>query len=191
MTGLGLAAPAGLNAYVPLLILALAARFSSTITLERPYHFLSSNWGIAVVVLLLTIEVVVDKVPGLDHANDLVQSAIRPAAGAVLAMAATSDVASLNPVVSLILGLLAAGGVHAAKATARPAVTLATGGIGNPLVSLVEDGAAAVASVLAIFLPILSLAFLLLLVVGGLWAYRRLRRRLGRSSALASNTLRR
>jgi hypothetical protein len=191
LTGLGLAAPAGLNAYVPLLILALADRLSAAVTLERPYHFLSSNWGIAIVVLLLTVEVVVDKVPGLDHVNDLVQSAIRPAAGAVLAMAATSDVASLNPVVSLVLGLFAAGSVHAAKATARPAVTLATGGLGNPLVSLAEDAVAAIASVLAIFVPILAVALLLLLVAGGLWAHRRLRRRLAALPTVASDRLRR
>lgn len=177
LTGLGLASSAGLNAYLPLLILALADRFSSAVTLERPYDLLSSTWGIAIVTLLLTLEVVVDKVPGLDHANDLIQSAIRPAAGAVLAMAATSDVAALNPVVSLVLGLLVAGGVHTAKATARPVVTLTTGGLGNPLVSIVEDGVAAVASVLAVFLPLAALGFILLAGICLAWAYRRLRRR--------------
>ena len=146
LTGLGLAAPAGLNAYLPLLILALADRFSDAVTLAPPYDFLSSNWGIAILIVLLTIELVVDKVPGLDHANDLIQSAIRPAAGAVLAMAATSDVAAINPVLALLLGLVAAGSVHAAKATSRPAITLTTGGLGNPLVSVGEDALAAVTS---------------------------------------------
>ncbi len=191
LTGLGLAAPAGLNAYLPLLILALADRFSSAVTLGRPYHFLTTNWGIAIIIILLTIEVVVDKVPGLDHANDLLGSAIRPAAGAVVAMAATSDT-NLNPVVALLLGLFAAGSVHTAKAITRPAVTLATGGLGNPLVSMAEDAAAAITSIVAIFVPILALGFLALFAAFFLWAFRRLRRL--RSPTLpvsTSNTLRR
>ena len=175
LTGLGLAAPAGLNAYLPLLVLALADRLSSAVSLGRPYHFLATNWGIAVIVLLLTIEVVVDKVPGLDHANDLLGSAIRPAAGAIVAMAATSDT-NLNPVAALLLGLLAAGSIHTAKATTRPAVTLATGGLGNPLVSMAEDVVAALTSIVAIFAPILALGFLLLFAAFFVWAFRRLRR---------------
>ncbi len=191
LTGLGLAAPAGLNAYLPLLILALADRLSSAVTLERPYTFLASNWGIAVITLLLTVEVVVDKVPGLDHANDLIQSAVRPAAGAILAMAATGG-ASINPALAMILGLLVAGAVHTAKTTTRPFVTLTTGGIGNPLVSVAEDVAAATAAIAAVFVPILSLLFLLLFAAFVVWAFRRLRRgRPPQTPNVASNTLRR
>ena len=175
LTGLGLAAPAGLNAYLPLLVLAMADRFSAAVSLGRPYHFLATNWGVAIIVILLTVEVVVDKVPGLDHANDLLGSAIRPAAGAVVAMAATSDT-NLNPVAALLIGLLAAGAVHTAKATTRPAVTLATGGLGNPLVSMAEDAVAAVTSIVAIFVPILALAFLVLFAAFFVWAFRRLPR---------------
>lgn len=191
LTGLGLAAPAGLNAYVPLLILALADRLSSAVDLQRPYDALSSTWGIAIVTLLLTVEVVVDKIPGLDHANDLVQSAIRPAVGAVVAMAATSNAESLNPVVPLVLGLLLAGAVHAAKAAARPVVTLATGGIGNPVVSIVEDGVAAVAAVVALLVPLAAPLFVLLAAIVGYAGFRRVRRRgPARKQFLASKRLR-
>jgi hypothetical protein len=192
LAGLGLAAPAGLNAYLPLLILALADRFSSAVTLDKPYDFLATNWGIAIITLLLTVEIVVDKVPGLDHANDLIQSAVRPAAGAILAMAATSDAASINPVAAMILGLVAAGSVHAAKATTRPAVTVSTGGIGNPLVSVAEDIVAAVSSIVAIFFPLLVGLFLIGFALFFLWAFRRLRRRRGpRLPNAVSTTLRR
>ncbi|CAA9541778.1 MAG: hypothetical protein AVDCRST_MAG19-1585 [uncultured Thermomicrobiales bacterium] len=176
LTGLGLAAPAGLNAYLPLLVLALADRISTDVTLARPYGFLSSTWAIAVIVLLLTVELVVDKVPGLDHANDLVQSAVRPAAGAVLVMAATSEGAGINPVVSLVLGLLVAGAVHTAKAVVRPVVTLGTGGMGNPLLSLAEDMVAGLAAVVAVFLPVLSVGILLLFGAFVVWAIRKARR---------------
>lgn len=179
LTGLGLAAPAGLNAYLPLLILALADRLSADVTLPRPYDLLSSTWGIALVVALLTVEVVVDKVPGLDHANDVVQSAVRPAAGAILAMAVTANDGGISPVVSLVLGLLVAGAVHTAKAVVRPAVTLGTGGLGNPLLSLAEDTVSALAAVVAIFLPMAAVGFLLLFAGFVAWGFGRLRRGAG------------
>ncbi len=191
LTALGLAAPAGLNAYLPLLVLAIGDRLSTTITLARPYDALSSTWGIALIVLLLTIELVVDKIPGVDHANDLLGSVLRPAAGAVLAMAATSDTDAVNPVVALVLGLLAAGAVHAAKATTRPVVTVATGGIGNPLISMVEDAVAGVTAVIALLLPWLAVALVVVLALAFLWARRRLRRvRPAILSRFTSTTLR-
>jgi hypothetical protein len=190
LTGLGLAAPAGLNAYLPLLIVALADRFTGGIELDRPYDLLSSTPGLVVLVLLLTVEIVADKIPGVDHANDLIQSAVRPAAGAALMMASTSD-SSLNPVVALLLGLVTAGSVHAAKAVSRPAVTVTTGGLGNPLVSTVEDMIAAGTAVLAIAAPAAILVVLALFVVILLWAVRQARRRLAAHHRSAESTLRR
>jgi hypothetical protein len=176
LTGLGLAAPAGLNAYLPLLIVALADRFTGLIELDRPFDFLSSPWGIALLLLLVSIEIVVDKIPGVDHLNDLIQSIIRPAAGAYLMMASNSDGGSLNPVVAMLVGLFAAGGVHAAKASVRPAVTVTTGGIGNPLVSMVEDGVAALTSIVALLVPLLIPLFIAVFALVVLWGVRTLRR---------------
>ncbi len=190
LTGIGLAAPAGLNAYLPLLLLSLADRITERITLNQPYDFLSSGWGIAVITFLLTVEVVADKIPGIDHANDLIQSAIRPAAGATLMMASTSENSSLNPVVAMIVGLVTAGSVHAAKATSRPAITLSTGGLGNPLVSLVEDGVALVTGLVAILAPILVVLPLVALFALLLYGYRRFRRRPPASSQFVAHNLR-
>ena len=89
--------------------------------------------------------------------NDLIQSVIRPASGAVLLMATTNDENVINPVIAMILGLGIAGGVRAAvKTVSRPAVTISTGGLGNPIVSMLEDGIAVIVSVLAILLPIIA-----------------------------------
>ena len=84
LTGLGLAAPAGLNAYLPLLIVGLGARFTDVIELSSPFTVLSSGWGLVVLTILLTIEIVLDKIPGVDHFNDIPQTFVRPFAGAVL-----------------------------------------------------------------------------------------------------------
>jgi hypothetical protein len=176
LTGIGLAAPAGLNAYIPLLALALADRATTRVTLHAPYDVLSSNLGIAILIILLTVEVTVDKIPGVDHVNDLIQSIVRPAAGAIAALAATGGVVAINPAVMVLVGVVLAGSVNAVKVTTRPAVTLGTAGIFNPVVSLVEDAVAVMASLVAIFLPFLVIPFLALFAVSSILLLRRVRR---------------
>jgi hypothetical protein len=176
LTGLGLAAPAGLNAYIPLLALALADRATTRVNLAAPYDILSSNLGIAILVILLTVEVAVDKIPGVDHVNDLIQSFVRPAAGAIVAVAATGNVVSINPAIMVLLGVVLAGSVNAVKVTTRPAVTVGTAGILNPVVSVAEDALAILASVVAIFLPFLVILFLALFAVSSILLLRRVRR---------------
>jgi hypothetical protein len=176
LTGIGLAAPAGLNAYIPLLVLALADRATTRVTLHAPYDILSSNLGIAILIVLLTVEVAVDKIPGVDHVNDLIQSLVRPAAGAVAAVAATGGVVAINPAIMVLVGVVLAGSVNAVKVTTRPAVTLGTGGILNPVVSLGEDAIAVLVSVVAIFLPFLVILILALFAVSSILLLRRVRR---------------
>lgn len=177
LTGLGLAMPAGLNAYLPLLIVALADRYTGLIHLTEPYDVLSSPAVILMLSILLIVELLADKIPMVDHVNDLVQSAVRPAAGAILLMASTEPVASINPVVAMLLGLSVSGGVHVAKSSFRPIVTATTGGLGNPVVSAVEDGAAIGMSVVALVAPILIAVFLVALAGAVGVVFQRRRRR--------------
>jgi uncharacterized membrane protein len=175
LTALGLSMPAGLNAYIPLLAVSLAERFG-WLSLREPFDVLGSWWMIAIIVVLLVVEIVVDKVPGADHANDVVQSVIRPAAGAIVAVAASGSGSSVRPWVMVLMGVLLAGGVHAAKATARPVVNATTAGVGAAAVSSVEDVSAAVMCVVAIVVPILVVVLIAALVVTLFWLWRRRRR---------------
>ncbi|MCD4753046.1 MAG: DUF4126 domain-containing protein [Anaerolineaceae bacterium] len=151
----GLSASAGLNAYIPLLVVSLLAKFTNLIQLSEPWDALTSWWTIGVLVLLGTIEFFADKIPAVDHVNDVIQTIFRPTAGAILFAASTNAVTTIHPVLSLILGLVTAGSVHAVKSLAiRPAVTATTGGLGDAPVSLLEDFVAATVSILAIIIPV-------------------------------------
>ncbi len=176
LTGLGLALPAGLNAYVPLLAVALADRYTGLIQLSEPYDLISQPWAIAIIVVLLLVEVLADKIPIVDHVNDLIQSAIRPSVGALLLMSSTSTVESINPIVSMLLGLLVAGGVHTAKTSFRPIVTATTGGMGNPIVSATEDGVAIGVTLIALIAPILIAIIVLAVASFAILVVRRRRR---------------
>jgi hypothetical protein len=170
LAAFGLSSSAGLNAYLPLLVVALAARFTNLIVLKSPWDTLESPWVIAALVVLLTIEFFADKIPAVNHANDAIQTFVRPTAGAILFAASTNVVSDVNPVIALILGLLVAGGVHAAKsAVFRPAVTATTGGMANPVVSLGEDIVALIISVLAMVLPVFLATILIMLTALLIW----------------------
>jgi len=179
-TAFGLSASAGLTAYIPLLIVALLAKFTNLIVLKSPWDTLASWWIIAAIIILALIEFFADKAPAVNHINDIIQTFIRPAAGAVAFAASANVVTEIHPVLSLALGLLIAGGVHTVKAAAvRPVVTATTGGAGNVPVSIAEDVVSAVISFLSVVLPII-IACLLIIVTS--WLVFILYRRAKRSS---------
>jgi hypothetical protein len=187
LTGTGLAASAGLNAYIPLLIMGLMARFTDAIALPSGWQWLSDGWVIAILALLLAVEVVADKVPMVDHVNDVVQTVVRPTAGGIVFGAGSSSQTatvtdpgsffSSHQWVPIAAGVLIAFCVHGAKAATRPVVNATTAGFGAPVASTVEDFSSIVMSLLAILLPILVLLGLVLLVSTVIWAFRRRRRR--------------
>jgi uncharacterized membrane protein len=171
----GLSASAGLNAYIPLLVVALLARFTHLIQLSSPWDTLTSWWIIGLLTVLAAIEFFADKIPAVNHINDLIQTFIRPTAGAIAFAASAQVISNTHPVLALAAGLLVAGSIHAVKAIAiRPAVTATTAGVGNIPVSLAEDLVSTVLSVLAVVLPVV-LACILVLVTA--WVVYRLWRR--------------
>jgi hypothetical protein len=176
----GLSASAGLNAYIPLLVVGLLARYTDFIKLNSPWDTLSDPWVLLVLAVLLLVEIVADKIPAVNHANDVVQSFIRPVAGAIVFAASSHIIANVHPVIAMICGLFVAGAVHSAKALAiRPAVTVATAGTANPLVSTVEDVLATVLSIVAVLVPVVLGA---LVCVAAAWIIWMIWRRINRET---------
>jgi len=162
----GLSASAGLNAYIPLLVVALLARFTGLIKLTPPWDLLTSWWIIGLLLVLSFVEFFADKVPAINHVNDVIQTFIRPTAGAILFAASAETITDIHPILALAAGVLVAGGVHAAKSVVvRPAVTATTAGVGNVPVSVLEDILATIVSFMAVVIPVL-LAILAILFSG-------------------------
>ena len=177
-TAFGLSVSAGLNADIPLLIVAFTAKYTDLITLSSPGEALTSWWVIGLLVVLSLIEFFADKVPAVNHINDAIQTFVRPAAGAVV-FAASASVAEVHPVLAMAAGLLVAGSVHAAKSVAvRPAVTATTGGAGNIPVSILEDIVSTIVSILAIVIPVI-VALVIILITSWIvwWLWRRANRK--------------
>ncbi|MEU5724280.1 MULTISPECIES: DUF4126 domain-containing protein [unclassified Micromonospora] len=197
LTGSGLAASAGLNAYIPLLLMGLLARYTDLVDLPGGWQWLGNGWVILILAVLLTIEVVADKVPVVDHVNDVVQTVVRPTAGGLAFGAGSSSETvtvsdpdtffSSHQWVPVVVGVLIALGVHLLKSAARPVINATTAGFGAPVASTAEDATSAVMSVVAILLPVLVLAFLLGFVLFFGWFLRRRKdRRRERAAARAA-----
>ena len=119
----GLSASAGLNAYIPLLVIGVIAHYTNLIKLNPPYDALANPYILILIGILLIIEMLADKLPVANHINDLIQTFVRPVAGAIV-FAASTNVVNINPILALACGLLIAGSVHVVKSAAvRPVVT--------------------------------------------------------------------
>jgi hypothetical protein len=184
ISAFGLSASAGLNAYIPLFVVGVIAHYTNWITLTKPYDVLANAWVLIVVGLLLIVEMLADKIPAVNHINDIIQTGVRPAAGAIIFAASAHVLTDVHPVVAIILGLLVAGGVHAVKsAVVRPVVTATTGGTANVPVSVAEDVTATGLSILSIIIPPLVAVLLIVSVTLIIWWFwRRARRKSHRAA---------
>jgi Domain of unknown function (DUF4126) len=195
LTGLGLSASAGLNAYIPILVVGLLARFSDVIALPHQFAWMSNGWALTAVAVLLAAEVVLDKVAVVDHVNDAIQTFVRPAAGG--AVFAASDAAARvdhsgwmadHPWVGWVLGIVVALCVHVTKAGVRPVINVSTVGFGTPFVSAAEDAMSLGMSLVALLVPALVILFLIVLVLIGWRLTRIIRKRRKRQSVQRSIT---
>jgi hypothetical protein len=187
LTGTGLAASAGLNAYIPLLSVGLLGRYTDVIGLPSDWQWLENPWVLGILGVLLSIEFVADKIPAVDHVNDVLQTVVRPTSGGLVFGASSSaqtttvtDPAgffSSNQWVPVAIGIVISLVVHLMKATVRAAINAMTVGLGAPVASAAEDVVSVAMSLTAILLPLLVLGFLVALALLFWWALRRRRRR--------------
>ena len=175
LLGLGLASATGLRTFLPLLMLALAARFEMFgVRLIDQMDWLVSWPAIAALATATVAEFAGDKVPAIDHGLNAIGYVTRPVAGAIAAGSVFWNVdPSAAAIAGLIVGAPAALAFNAAQTGVRVGSTATTGGLGNPLVSLVEDVLAFLTVIIAFLAPIL----IPILVIGLIVVIYRLARR--------------
>jgi len=159
--GIGLAACAGLRAFLPLLVVGACGR-AGWLGLSGPFEWLATWPALVIFGVAVVVEILADKIPVVDHLLDVVQGVVKPAAGAALVVAVVTD---LTPLQATVLGILGGGGtaavVHVAKAKVRLLSSALTSGLGNPILSLMEDVVTGLGSVVAIVAPLLVILFFL------------------------------
>lgn len=176
MTALGLSTAAGLNAYLPLLIVGGLDRWTDLLTLDAPYDTLAEPGVMLAIGAVALVDFVGDKIPAIDSVLHAIGFVVAPVAGGLVALAATGNEA-VDPAFAVVLGVAAAGATHGARSIVRPASTAFTGGAGNPVLSLGEDAISTLLAFSAVIVPVV--AFVVALLVFGLlfWGARRVWRR--------------
>jgi hypothetical protein len=178
LTGLGLSGAAGLNAWLPAFAGALLTRLG-VVELGEPFDELSKTPALVVLGVLTAADFVGDKVPAVDHALHSIGTVIAPISGTALFTGETD--ATL--VVSLLAGGSTAGAVHLVRSAVRPLSTVTTAGIGNPVLSLLEDLGSGLLTLFAFVVPVLAVLAVVGLLVLGLVLWRRRRKRMRAASA--------
>ena len=137
--GLLLAAPAGLKAYLTLLLAGLAGRLHGVDLGGYWGRLLTEPLSLVVLLALAIYEVVADKFPGLDSVNNVIGTFIRPVAGGLLMVADRNPLSESGWVLAFLAGFATAGGLHLLKTALRSLVTVGTFGLATPFVSTIED----------------------------------------------------
>lgn len=179
---MGLAASASLLAgwrlYLTTFAIGLAMRWG---WVDLPEHFasldvLANGWVLGIAGVGAAAEFFADKVMWLDSIWDAVHTVIRPAGGALLALALVDPTDPTWQVASFLLGGGASLMTHTAKAATRAAVNTSPEPFSNILVSMTEDAATTGLLALVIAYPVTASVVALGIVAATVWLLLRLRR---------------
>lgn len=178
LTGLGLAAAAGFNAWA---VLLLAHGLYRLLPQEFPgpaAALLGSRTLFGFALVLFLAEFVIDKIPMLDRLWDLAHTLLRPLVGALVALASVGGASFAGRIAIGLAGAAATLAAHVAKSTTRLETTAATGGWTQLALSLTEDVVAVVLATLVFFVPWVTALFLAGLLIVLVTHFARVRRAL-------------
>ena len=128
----------GVNAYLVVLVLGLADRFGDA---EQIPDALGRWEVLAAAAFMYAMEFVADKIPYVDSTWDVISTAIRPTAGAVIGVLLAGDASSLDQAVLGVVGGGTALLSHLVKAGGRLAINSSPEPASNIIASLTEDAA--------------------------------------------------
>jgi hypothetical protein len=180
---LGFSFAAGINLYATVAILGLATRFG-WVDLPPQYRVFDNSWIIGTAIALYLVEFVADKIPWLDSLWDAVHTVVRPAGGALIAVASIGHTQPAMQAVAAIAGAALATSTHVAKAGTRAMANTSPEPFSNWGLSFAEDGFVLALGLLALTHPaaaaVVVVAGVVVIVAVARWLFRGVRRRLGR-----------
>ncbi|MBD2057581.1 DUF4126 domain-containing protein [Oculatella sp. FACHB-28] len=174
LLGISLSVAAGFRVFVPLLVLS-GASVVAHLNLPTDFDWLETPQALAVFAIACVLEITGYYVPWLDHLLDIVSTPAAVVTGTVVAASLTPDI---NPVAQWTLALIAGGGAAGLTKGVmnlfRLTSTAASGGLTNPILATIELVLAVTLSVLAVTVPLVAGALLLILLIVGtqrLWVF--------------------
>ena len=164
--GLGLAAACGFRVFIPPLMMGIGSRLD-LYKLEGSFVWVDDTWAIAIFAVATLLEIGGYFIPWIDNLLDAVAT---PAAiiGGIFVTSASLE-GELDPSAQWTLSVIAGGSVSGViqlgTVATRAISTGTTGGLANPLISLLE----AVASILCILISLFLVAIIPIVIIFLIW----------------------
>ena len=181
--GLALAAACGFRVFVPLFAASIAGH-GGHLQLANGFEWIGSTGAMIAFGTATLLEIGAYYVPWLDNALDAVTTPAAIAAGIV---ASASVIVDVPPLIKWAVVLVGGGGIagltQGATVAIRAKSGIFTAGLGNPVVSTIELAGSALTSLLAIVLPLLALALVIVMAIVSIRVIRRVFRRRGAATA--------
>jgi hypothetical protein len=182
--GIGLAAAVGFRVFLPLLVVSIAG-YTGYLPLSDSFSWLATLPALVMLSVAAILEIAAYYIPGVDNLLDAVATPAALVAGTVVAAAVMGDV---PPIVKWTTAVIAGGGAagitQAVTGLLRAKSTVTTGGLGNAAIATGELGGSLLTSLLALFMPLVALAFVVLFC----WLSVKLIRRLFRRAPKPADT---
>lgn len=163
LIGVGLAAACGFRVFVPFLVASIAAA-SGHLEFATGFEWLGSNYALVAFAAATLLEIAAYYIPWLDNLLDTIATPAAVVAGVLISASVFGD---MSPFLRWTLAVVAGGGtaaaIQAATVTVRGASSVTTGGLANPAVSTGELGGSAVVATLAVVLPIVAIALVIII----------------------------
>ena len=164
----GLSWASGLRLYMTLFMAGAMAR-AGWLELPSALQVLASPWVLGVTGVLLVLEFLADKIPGVDSAWDAIQTFIRIPAGAILSVAALGQMDPAWTTIAALLGGTLAASAHFTKAGSRALINTSPEPFSNWAASFSEEAVVATGLWAAFFHPWLWFVLLALFLVLTIW----------------------
>jgi len=175
--GIGLSAACGFRVFVPLLIASIAAR-AGAVNLGPGFEWIASNPAIITFGIATVLEIAAYYIPWLDNLLDTIATPAATVAGVLVTAAFISD---MSPLLRWAIAVIGGGGaaltVQSMTVVVRAGSSGLTGGLGNPVVSTGEAVSSGLMSVLAVFVPVVAAALVVVILFFAVRYAVRLKRR--------------
>lgn len=184
--GISLAASCGFRIFVPLLVMALGVRMCG-LNIDSNLAWVGSDAAIICLAIATLVEILAYYIPLVDNALDSITGPAALVAGALVTGGMLGELPDwLQWGTGIVAGSGVAGTVQLGTTAVRAASTTTSAGVGNPVVSTVENGLSIIGSILAIFLPLFAAAGAILLIFLTFLFLRKLRAIIQRRKAAVS-----
>ncbi len=165
LLGLSLSAASGFRVFVPFLVISIASK-AGFVELSGGFSWIGSTYALIIFAVATVLEIVAYYVPYVDNFLDAVAMPIAIIAGTVLTATVITD---MSPMLKWTLAIIAGGGisaaVHATTTVVRGTSTAVTAGLGNNVITTLENISSTLISIFAVVAPIIALVVVAIIVV--------------------------